>query len=433
MRYQERGWRQMPLDKEELGRRLKHAREAVGLSQEDVATQLSISRGALAQFEVGAKAPNSLHLVRLAEIYRRGLGELLAEQFDEAARDPLTALFRADTQLASDRERARAVAECVKLCRECTNLEKLLGVDQDRAYDVNYNPPPMRTRWDAIRQGERLAELERARLRLGEDPLTNLAETLEAQGVRCIEMSLSENISGLFLSDTKYGPSIIVNEEHVARRRVFSCAHEYCHVLVDRERGGLVSRTENREELPEVRANAFAAAFLMPEAGVRAFVRRLGKGEQSRSQLSAYDETQVVEGQRRREAHSQDIQVYDVAHIAHHFGVSFETGLFRLLNLKLITDEERVQLAPQKESASSIMRFLGPEPDAKGPEHKPFRHQLVLLAVEAYRREAISRAKLKELCELAQVLPGEFKSLVATVEQEPEKGQSGRGAYVPRA
>jgi len=403
------------------------------LTQDDVAAQLGISRGALGQFETGMKAPNSLHLVRLAEIYRRELGELLAEQFDEAARDPLTALFRADTQLASDRERVAAVAECVKLCREFTNLETLLGVDQERVYDVNYNTPPMRTRWDAIRQGERLAELERARLRLGEDPLTNLAETLETQGVRFIEMSLSENISGLFLSDAKYGPSIIVNDDHPARRRVFSCAHEYCHVLVDRDRGGLVSRAENREELSEVRANAFAAAFMMPESGVRTFVRRLGKGEQSRSQLRAYDEAAVVEGQRRREPHSQDIQVYDVAHIAHHFGVSYETAMFRLLNLKLVTEEERGQLAQQKERASGVMRFLGPEPDAKAPRHKPFRHQLALLAVEAYRREVISRAKLRELCDLAQVLPGEFKALVPTVEQEPEQGPRGRGAHVPRA
>lgn len=423
----------MPLDKEELGRRLKQAREAVGLTQEDVAARLGISRGALAQFEAGAKAPNSLHLVRLAEIYRRELGQLLAEEFDEAARDPLTALFRADLQLASDRERAGAVAECVKLCREHTSLEALLGIDQDRVYDVNYNTPLMRTRWDAIRQGERLAELERARLRLGEDPLTNLAELLEAQGVRFIEMSLSETISGLFLSDARYGPSIIVNEDHPPRRRLFSCAHEYCHVLADRDRGGLVSRVENREELPEVRANAFAAAFLMPEGGVRAFVRRLGKGEQSRSQLRAYDETAVVEGQRRREAHSQDIQVYDVAHLAHHFGVSYETALYRLLNLKLVTEEERVGLAQQKETAAGVMRFLGPEPDAKAPGHKPFRHQLVLLAIEAFRREVISRAKLRELCGLAQVLPGEFKALVATVEQDPEKAPKGRRAYVPRA
>lgn len=423
----------MAISKEELGRRLKVAREAVGLNQEDVAIRLGVSRGALAQFESGAKAPNSLHLVRLAEIYRRELGELLAEQFAEARRDPLTALFRADLQLATDRERASAVAECVKLCREYTNLETLLGIDQDRVYDVNYNTPLMRTRWDAIRQGERLAELERARLSLGEDPLTNLAEILEAQGVRFIEMPLSDAISGLFLSDARYGPSIIVNQEHSPPRRRFSCAHEYCHVLVDRDRGGLVSRVENREELFEVRANAFAAAFLMPEGGVRAFVRRLGKGEQSRSQLRAYDETAVVEGQRRREAHSQDIQTYDVAHLAHHFGVSYETSLYRLLNLKLVTEEERAGLAQQKEAAAGIMRFLGVEPDAKAPGHKPFRHQLVLLAIEALRREVISRAKLKELCDLAQVQPGESKALVAMLKQEPEPGRSERGAHIPRA
>jgi Zn-dependent peptidase ImmA (M78 family)/DNA-binding XRE family transcriptional regulator len=419
--------------KEELARRLKQARESVGFTQEDAAAQLGLSRGALAQFESGAKAPNSLYLVRLAEIYRRDLAELLAEQFAESACDPLTTLFRADRQLAGDRERATAVAECVKLCREYTNLETILGIEQDRVYDVNYNTPPMRTRWDAIRQGERLADLERARLRLGEDPLANLAETLDGQGVRFIGMSFSENISGLFLSDHKYGPSIFVNGDHPPRRQVFSCAHEYCHVLVDRDRGGLVSRVENREDLTEVRANAFAAAFLMPESGVRSFVRRLGKGEQSRSQLRAYDETQVVEGQRRQEAHSQDVQIYDVANVAHHFGVSYETALYRLLNLKLITEEERAQLAQQKDMATEIMRFLGFEPDAKVAGRKPFRHQFVLLAVEAYRREAISRAKLRELCSLAQVLPGEFKALVATVEHEPEEGSRGRRAYVPRA
>ena len=422
----------MPLDKAELGRRLKKAREAVGLSQEDVAAQVGISRGALAQFESGAKAPNSLHLVRLARIYRRELGELLAEQFDEGARDSVTALFRADTQLAGDRERAIAVAECVKLCREYTNLETALGMDQDRVYDVTYNTPPMRTRWDAIRQGERLAESERARLRLGDDPLPNLSELLEAQGVRFIEMSLSETISGLFLGDAKYGPSIIVNHDHPPRRRLFSSAHEYCHVLVDRDRGGLVSRTENREELTEVRANAFAAAFLMPEAGVRSFVRRFGKGEQSRSELRAYDETAVVEAQRRREARSQDMQVYDVAHLAHHFAVSYEMALYRLLNLKLVTEDERIALVQQKETAANIVRFLGPEPDAS-LSRQPFRHQLALLAVEALRREVISRAKLREICELAQVQPDEFKALVATVGQEPEKGPKGRRVHVPRA
>jgi len=317
----------MPISKEELGRRLKLAREAVGLTQEDAATQIGFSRPALAQFEAGIKAPSSLHLARLAEIYRRDIGELLADEFDESKRDALAALFRADPQLAGDRDRAKAVAECAKLCREYTNLESLLGIDQDRAYGVEYGTPAMRTRWDAIRQGERLAELEHARLKLGDDPISDMPEILEQQGVRFIEMSFPENISGLFLHDDKYGPSMFVNEDHHPRRRIFSCAHEYCHALVDRDCGSVVSRAENREDLLEVRANAFAAAFLMPESGVRAFLRRLGKGEPSRSQLQVYDEAEAVTGQKRTEAYSQDIQVYDVAHLAHHFGVSYEMAL----------------------------------------------------------------------------------------------------------
>jgi hypothetical protein len=107
-------------------------------------------------------------------------------------------------------------------------------------------------------------------------------------------------------------------------------------------------------------------------------------------------------------------------------------ALYRLLNLKLVTDEERVALVQQKEAAASIMRFLGNEPDA-ALSRKPFRHQLALLAVEALRREVISRAKLREICDLAQVQPAEFEALVATVEPEPEKMPKGRRAHVPRA
>lgn len=424
---------QLPISKEELGRRLKLAREAAGITQEDAAAQIGLSRAALAQFEAGIKAPSSLHLARLAEIYRRDIGELLADEFDESKRDALAALFRADPQLAGDRKRAKAVAECAKLCREYTNLESLLGIDQDRAYGVEYGTPAMRTRWDAIRQGERLAELERARLKLGDDPISDMPEILERQGVRFIEMSLPENISGLFLHDDKYGPSIFVNEDHHQRRRMFSCAHEYCHALVDRDRGSVVSRAENREELLEVRANAFAAAFLMPEGGVRAFLRRLGKGEPSRSQLQVYDEAEAVTGQKRTEAHSQDVQVYDVAHLAHHFGVSYEMALYRLLNLKFLTEEEREGLAEQKDAANEIMRFLGTEPNARTAKRKPLRHQFVLLALEAFRREAISRAKLRELCALAEVLPGEFQALIDSVEREASKGRKGRAAYVPKA
>ncbi|VUZ84698.1 Helix-turn-helix domain protein [Candidatus Methylomirabilis lanthanidiphila] len=422
----------MAISKEELGNRLKIAREQAGFKQEEAAQELGVSRGALAQLEGGMRPPNSLQLATLAELYGREVGEFLRADFEEGRRDALAALFRADAGLAEDHVRAKAVRECAVLCREHTNLEALLGFDKDRVYPVAYPLPPVRNRWDAIRQGERLAELERGRLKLGESPIRDMMEILEPQGLRLVEISLPENISGIFLNDPQLGLSIIINADHHLRRRIFSYAHEYCHVLADRDRTSLVSKAENREELPEVRANAFAATFLMPESGVRAFVQAMGKGEPSRSVLQAYDEAQAVVGQKRMEAHSQDLQVYDVVHVAHHFGVSYETALYRLLNLKLLSEEEHQRLAGQREQANILQRYLGPEPQRSSKERREFCHRFLFLALEAFRREAISRGKLKELCALAQVASDEIDDLIAAIEREAKPDRRERAVSIPR-
>ena len=52
-------------------------------------------------------------------------------------------------------------------------------------------------------------------------------------------------------------------------RRRFSIAHEYAHVLLDRELKAILSHARDRSSWMEVRANAFAASFLMPAEGVR--------------------------------------------------------------------------------------------------------------------------------------------------------------------
>jgi len=117
------------------------------------------------------------------------------------------------------------------------------------------------------------------------------------------------------------------------------------------------------------------------------------------------------------EARSQDLSFYDVAHLAHHFGVSYDTALYRVLNLKLISEEERGRLAEQRELANAMRVYLGPEPHNAIPERLGFKHQLLGLALEAYRRDVISRGKLKELCALAQVPTSKVDDLIEAVEQ----------------
>lgn len=73
-----------------------------------------------------------------------------------------------------------------------------------------------------------------------------------------------------------------------------------------------VSRASEREDLREVRANVFAAAFLMPEEGVRRYVGGFGKGRQSRVTADVYDGESVLRVQHRTMPGTQDLQIYDL-------------------------------------------------------------------------------------------------------------------------
>jgi Zn-dependent peptidase ImmA (M78 family)/transcriptional regulator with XRE-family HTH domain len=404
----------------ELGRRLKAAREQLDLTQEQVAAELGLSRGALAQIELGMRAPNSLQLARLAEIYQHDLGEFLAEDFDAAARDALVALFRSDVQIADDPARAAAVRRCVNLAREYTHLEEILGIAAERPSPPEHDLPPPRTRWDAIQQGERLADEERDRLGLGTDPIRDIRTVLEQQGIRALEEQLlPENVSGVVLNDQRHGLSIIVNGSHHSRRRLFSYVHEYAHALADRDVRSLVSKLENRSELREVRANAFAAAFLMPDVGVRAFMRARGKGD-ARSVLQVFDESEVLTAQRRGPSRGQEVQLYDVVHVASHFGTSFDSALYRLLNLRIINEAQRERFAGQRDLANEIREKYFGEQELEDEQLQHPHKDFLFLALDAFRHAEISRGKLNELAALAEA-PPDFDQLAQEVEAERDE------------
>ena len=117
---------------------------------------------------------------------------------------------------------------------------------------------------------------------------------LEAQGIRTGLIAMPDGISGLMISHPNVGLFVVVNRRHPAVRQRFSWCHEYAHLLLDRAQMGHVSRESERADLLEVRANVFAANFLMPEDGVRQFVGTLGKGSASRLHADVFDGSGVV-------------------------------------------------------------------------------------------------------------------------------------------
>lgn len=402
----------MAITAQELGKRLRIAREDCGMTQDEVGRHLAVSRPTVAQMELGNRAVTSLELDKLAYLFGRGIGEFVAESFEEE--DALAALFRAQPEMASQRDVADSLRACVALGREITTIENLLGLDRELSGAVSYEVPAVRSRWEAIQQGERAADEERRRMGLAWAPSPSLPELFETQGVRSGVVDLPEDISGLTICNRSAGLFIVVNRRHAPVRRRFSFAHEYGHILFDRRLLGTVSRSQDRDELIEVRANAFAAGFLMPNEGVRHFAAALGKGKPSRAIAQVFDEEGAVQAEGRAEPGSQDFQLYDLVHVAHHFGVSRLAALFRLRNLRLVTQSEfqALKAAESGGQGRELARLLAIPDGEDGEGRDGFRHRVLRLSLEAYRRELITRAKLRELAALMSMDEREVDQLL---------------------
>jgi transcriptional regulator with XRE-family HTH domain len=92
--------------RKQLAERLREAREAKGLSQEEVAIKLNIPRPAISQMENGRRRVEVLELARLAKLYERPM-EFFAEQ-EQTGSSRLEVVRRAASAL-SDKDREQVV------------------------------------------------------------------------------------------------------------------------------------------------------------------------------------------------------------------------------------------------------------------------------------------------------------------------------------
>ena len=367
--------------------------------RQQVADALGISRSGVVEIELGNRAISGLELERIAQTVGRDMRDFLASEF--RAEDILSALFR--TSAADVAERAdisMQLSKCFSVAREFQQLESLLEISHQSKLNTSYVFEPPRSRWDAIQQGEHAANSERRRLDLGASPVRDLMSLLDDEGVNVTAVALPDDVSGLAITKGTVAPFIAVNKSHPSVRLRFSLAHEFCHVLVDRAQTGRISRASERDDLIEVRSNSFAAAFLMPEDGVRSATEALGKGLPSRMASEVFDEDVSLRAERRTEAFSQDIQYYDVLRLAGEFGVSASAMMYRLKNLRLITDNELKALREQDAAPRSerLRQIIGDTLAKFSNEDAAGRNQrLVVLALEAFRRMKITESKLVEL------------------------------------
>jgi len=387
------------MDAAQLGSRLRAARDRRGLSQQTVADALGLPRTAITNIETGARAVSTLEITKLAELYGQTPAYFLTAS-EQAEEDLSIVLHRAVPEIQGTPQIEQEISRILDLYREGAGLRGLL--DQASEQTVPNYAVKAATAGDAIRQGEVVAREERRRLGLGTASILNPAETISEQGVWTAATALPDGLSGLFVNHPSIGLAILVNIDHQAVRRRFSYVHEYAHALFDRDETITTTRAQNASQLAEKRANAFAAAFLMPAEGVADHLRQLDKGSPSRRSQSLFDvaNDSAMETELRTRPGSQAIIYQDVASLARRFGVSYEAAVWRLKNLGYVGSGEVTTLLSQKDIGYQFMRALGFDDPFETREERREQEllgQLVRLAVEAFRQDEISRGRLMEI------------------------------------
>lgn len=353
-----------------LLQRLREARKRKGLTQEEVARSVNMSRTTLVAIEKGDRALRPTELIDLAALYGRSINDLLRPS---PVSSDLVAQFRASPGKMLDEVAVDvSIANLQELADDYLHLEQLVGASLSQRY-------PRVTRISGVspaEAAESLAATERNRLGLGDGPVLELRKLLEADvGIRVFALELPARVAGLFASSGVHGACIAVNIGHPFERQRWSLAHEYAHFLAHRDRSE-VTLMVGYERIPSAEkfADAFAGNFLMPTAGLK---RRFHEMSQSRAGA---------------------VTPADLLYLADLFQVSFDAMVRRLENLELIRRHTRDKLMNSGFKVGEARQLLGLGSVGPDTDVLPLRYRY--LAVEAWRREKLTEGQLARLLRL---------------------------------
>lgn len=226
-------------------------------------------------------------------------------------------------------------------------------------------------------EAEGRATAFRHELGLGSDALADVFELLEHLGLDVSRWPMGERgPDGFYLRKGDLALVAINSDKRFGRQR-FTAAHELAHHLFDKT-ARIDADIFGGRVVPELRANAFAAYFLMPGEGVRRWIA----GEIGPHRPKGSLDTEAV------------------VHMCRHFGVSYEATLFQLRALGWLRPREVEALRGAQ--PERIARWLGYSPDQEERERgaRVLPARFIRLALRAYAAGDVSFLRLAELLRL---------------------------------
>ena len=378
------------LSAQEIGRRLRLARENAGIRQEEAAPVIGVSRPTLVSIEQGNRRVRIQELQTLASHYGTSVNALLRR---EAVHTDLVPRFRKLME-TEDKHALEAVKLLNELVKAEVELENILGIERRK----NYPPERGISEGDVIELAERHAEELRRWLGLGFCPVADIFSIIELNlGIRLYQRRLSNDskVAGLFTYDDKIGACIFLNANHPLPRRIQSAAHELGHFFGTRRIPEVLEEDEQFLSRDERYANAFGRAFVTP----------------ARSFTESFEQLKAITNKPTRRL---------IILLAHQFGISRQACVLRLEELGLVKRgtwawfeaNGGIKDSQAREVLGEAAERLDP---AKNDAKRPVSHRLSLMAHAAWKRGLMSEGQLSELLKIRRV---DLRSIIDQIELE---------------
>ncbi len=224
------------------------------MSSQALAAAAGISPVTLSRLENKNNQPEDETVEALAKALKYPIDFFYGDDLDEV--DKEDASFRSlKAMTAKQRSRALAAASLAFLVSD--KIEQDFGLPEVNVPNLSHEPTP-----------ESAAATLRAYWGLGDRPIGNMIDLLEAKGVRVYSLTEQTKCVDAFSTWRSGVPYVFLNTLKSSEHSRFDAAHELGHLCMHQHGGSAHKSAE-----PE--ANAFAGSFLMPPSDVRSRIMRV--------------------------------------------------------------------------------------------------------------------------------------------------------------
>lgn len=338
-----------------FGAKLRRARENLGLTQEELSKAVGLSSKFISLLEIGKRTPSVDSLLRLADFLKKDIGYFLQE-------------LEGNFQLLLKEKKLSREARTVirRLQRYCEDYVRLEELSLRRAETA-----PLYQ----IASAERMAQEERKRLGLGDEPIRDVFGLLEINGLKIMRQSIPENaqIAAIFVFyDAEQAAFALVDSSRPLGDQAVMAVHVYAHYLRDRSASPILDNPDVfvDEYLPlyhprEKFAQQFALHFLVPQQKLKHIIQK--------------------------EMHGRSLHFEDVIYLKRYFGVRTLTLLHILHSLEIIP-QHRYHEFRQFDQDAFERSLFGEVSEAERPEKARSR----LVSSERYKVLGVSADQKSE-------------------------------------